>query len=1547
MDSTAAFRHVSSSDGQDWLLNGINCTIPEVITNIKLPLGFTLRIEDALIPGATAFRDFDNTKHAALWEIIFQQFLFLCETIGIDLENMIKRCNGSIGETDIIQFYLEPVLDNDKFIEDITTPYCKTSAVAYTFWVFIKDIGRPDINFDVDTIYSKIVDTAVKFSKGLEGQNFTIASTILKKILDKQNGGDSDDEEENEKKKKKKEIKKSTIKDVLKNERWKLLPNRSMLAYIFDMMAQNEGWQTYRLDKLTHFYNSMKNSPTKATTLFNCYTALYARPTTCIKNQSIFHIEKIFEHCEDTGLYNVRFPMRKYVLRIPAINSITDIINRKLPLYQLNTISSIASMIPIILDDLETKLEDEQKLKELTSKGIVKEKGKSAWSSSYDDYLKTLNYVNGEEEDCDDDDDVNNELQRLRARVTSLKIMNRLPSDPHAAIKAIKDSFVDDKRAKSKMRAYGSGNAFDALLRASEKYGLTPLLTNVAEQRKGKISKLVASQLSNCTTLWPEGTDTRDNTQDENYHFISIYAILAAQSKAGRDAIKRMIARIDDKQETERHLDFKNECIRKMIVILKRHMLKEYVTKCLSTTAYGISPAEKSAIKFTRDHNPFDYMISHSKFDDTLSLFATDECRTYLRMQHFTHIGTLQRELSLLAKYAADSWRMSYDLHLHSLLNSQKGGTGKTTIQDEMKEWCMPGTVTTEGYRSTKSDSVSGNHNGSRYVWPELQQSVVDDSDPKNEQARMIKDTLTSCKSTGTRLVKNPETGNFEREHIDAHVISTITGSTNVNPHELSQPIKSRFHILNIANRVKPFRTTTDSKTAEYMAGDRLDDEKQKFRREQVQKDWFIFHIERLIAIGVLDQPSWEIGWFFMTLLSRTLNEKGIIHDDVRVNYCINVLARQNLIRECVEKLWFHKGAKYNGKKIEFEQFLDLDPMLTLNTGVIVAAIGESYDRIINPAADTVRKCIKQLFQEEDRNCRFMIRKKIQKKDSDRPSRRSCFDYNWIRFPFGINPDIFYDKICAVSNRFEDGISLTKYIIQEVFGKWSECRIDAPFYAIGGDLDLDDPRQEDERMPEEYDMGRIQVAENKGIKKQPLVTVSGNNIYFLFHYFREETPKSSLDVLKDTIVDILSCARQSEDKFIFNNNQKFPFIRDILEVKEIGDKIMVIPTPNVMKDDIESILLDSGTQKSKFEPKSMKEVSNGVYAMVDQDRAMEASDMYAIAEDLNTYAIKRRNKRLYITDSKINGAYANFNLFSGTVKRNINTRNMNETEKSALPFKEDQDYSKDSNGYFMGEPLDQITSSNNIFDVETLEKNLDNFYRELDTVDESGEDHDFDPEEYSIEAYTSIDDGTTVKKYHWEYFTGTKLSSPQTYKLLRFHPKIIEDFFNKKNQVNRVRGLQYPESVIKLYNDAMKSQDSISALSILSTRDLGKFAKEGKLYLEGYVAHYDESHKLKKLHKDRDDPYNAVATAFPTKKKNQPKPQKPLEPKNKRADRPTTDRQFLNLGISYMQELKRKGSQNLAKLPPLKTQKIMPKKGAIGEDSSDSIGEQPLDMDVE
>lgn len=1493
------YRHIGANDGQDWPVSRANCTIPREITDITELYGFTLRIDEAMKPAATAFRDFDNSKLGALWEIIFQQFIYMCEALKRRLSMIVNSISGDLNESEVLQYYIEPILDQKKFVEDLKTSYCKTACCGYTFWVLILKSDNTEVVFDVQTIYDGIVKAALTYCKSIAGDNCSIIEGILEHTFrfgDEESQATEGREERLRKRQRKPE--KLTIKDLQKHERWKLLAHKEILANIFDMMVQGQEWQTDRASEMMHKKSNITNSPELVNTMFNPYVAFYARPIGCVAAQSIFNIERVISKNKSNGTWTLRFPMRKYVMKIPlSLVSVENIINRKLLDYQLNSTYSLTRMLPIILGEVEQMIEsgsNSESLKDDKKKRTSH--SKAGWESKYEKFEEIIKYVadaGGIEREDDDygnsdfsnspSDSLNDEeYDRCKLAAMNLVCKGTLSGSKEDMLKqTISEMNKMEEMSELGALSYAFSNAkgIKELESKSRTYGMHNLLSSVVRKSGGRFTRLLQSQIVNCTTLWPDGTDTRDNNQDDYYEFISVYAILSAQNVAGRLAIESVSKRIELGLSPGGEINNPTEVKRKLLLCLKRHLLKEYILKCSSSNAYGISPYEKAFLSYQEKHRPFSLRVTHSNVDNSLGIFENQEIKFYAKMKSTLQIAENHRPLAVGIMAANDSTRATNDLHYNVVYSGAPHATGKSTVTDWIFRLLIEGTCISNAYNSARSDLTSErNLNGGTIINPEIAFTSLDDGDHKNGFGQRQKNLLTSCTSSGVRLQFDEVEKTYKAVHFKSSQQGSLLGNCNWSVRaKLSGPVKSRIHLIEVNESPDTQENILHSKATEKVFAVKLSPEEQELKDELSLKQLLTFHIERGILTGFLDDVTCDIGWIFCLVLHRLLKSKGINMGGIRTVQRIIIAARQNCIDDVQEKTWFHRHAKYNGVDISLDQLLEIDRKLALTTNHIVAAIGETYDNIINPLTDVVRNCIYKMFHMLGKGARFKRRvvnrplNELQKlPEKDRDKTWIAFDYNYMRFGgYSDNSLTELSKSISKFSQSMGGVIVPPESVKCILKEWMDTKVNCHVYSKGG---CDNPEviYGEQGHEEECELTEVKPFKIGGTTARPLVEVTSTSVHFLYHYFGEENPKDSITILKETIVTILSCAHQMHGKFIFDNDKEFPFIRNVIEVTKNTSDLLTFQTLGLTKTELMKVVNNYHKRKglNYDDEESWNKDANEGYNMDDWMFYENQCDVTSIGCDLNALSIKRRNEALCISEKPINGPFQSYDIFNGVVRDKHNIKNMSSKDKDAISFFDDTDYDNSDTGYFMGESLDDIEKAEDIFDIDEMEKNVAKFYEILDDVDGSTEDEDFNKEEYLISRALQFD-GKICKTYHWDILgdiLGDTLKSPEAYKLVREHPKISDHFFRLKNSDLGVESGTYPHELKSVYTSAKKNVAKlVGNVKMGNYKSLARKTQKNKLHVIGYKMQYVNNEAV--LRPNLKDPYQTLRPSTKTTKK--------------------------------------------------------------------------------
>jgi len=159
---------------------------------------------------------------------------------------------------------------------------------------------------------------------------------------------------------------------------------------------------------------------------------------------------------------------------------------------------------------------------------------------------------------------------------------------------------------------------------------------------------------------------------------------------------------------------------RKLFHLIKISLMKQYKEKCRSEYS-NLSCYQKAIVTAIRDTDCYVIEEKFFKKHKRLSNFANIMIKLYDDFERKLFLCSNHHLQSLTWQAVYDAQRMSFDLHYNLLLQSDKGGVGKSFAFDNAEGCFIKGTIEIETTRSDKAEfSNEKNRNGLVIVMHEV-----------------------------------------------------------------------------------------------------------------------------------------------------------------------------------------------------------------------------------------------------------------------------------------------------------------------------------------------------------------------------------------------------------------------------------------------------------------------------------------------------------------------------------------------------------------------------------------------------------------------------------------------------------------------------------------------------------------------------------------------------------------------------------------------------------------------------------------------------------
>lgn len=1304
---------------QHWLINESTTVIPRCIRNINQYFLFNLNKEKVFKGGAIAFDQF--TQSHGIHEILFQLFLKFGERIKDKV--MALRQGGRTGANgiqmsadleDTVMYYIESVVDGEKQRHILNFEQLPTLEYTdYTFYIFICANSANEL-IDGNIIWGDLVKECIKFHAEFPTKN-------------RGKGGEPKYEPD---------------------QMWMKLVDLNMLAGLVDLYI-TKGNVTNLYESVFNADISSSTNSCAATKIFSLFQALHNRSKKAELRQSIWTAKRWFLdpdvmdldapiHDQDAmkiddelevqmcgPIPRFQFPRRKYMLRIPPSCFTVNVMRQKLfPEVQFfrgkNTINHMPSLLSSFEDGQRKLSQRAETHRRLSHKeyDILDPRQPTTLAS---------NNNNAGGLAIQDRQDIISSVQ--------MSLLGLTIDEGNTDVMQI-------RREQSRTR----GAVLEGL---AESCGVPEMFNINAFQFD--IQKMLSCS---SFTLKPAETSALNTTLTSSYAPIRQEVLI--QTKNIYELHEKM-------QDPKFSVKVKNPDLicRKLFHIIKNWASKEYMKTCRSEDS-ELSSYQKAVI---REINNTDIYVKDKNFTKTykkFSLFMNKEIREYKDYEEVIFIHSNHSLASLVFQYSLDAWRLTFDLHLNLMIQSDRGETGKSNVVDKMKECSIDGTVESESTRSDKAEFTSEKNKNSAVIFQdEVEARHITKGGTGSDGAKFnnTKSIMTSQKASTRRLIKQVD-GSWKSVLEESECISVIIQCSNMNILSMmDSAMWSRMHVKIVeTRRAQNERTVSDMKIAEMTKTHTSKLKFEAFKKTRKCVQAVFMEVEQAINCGILHSVSLHVALVILVLLERKMMEAGMSLLSVRSMMRCMILSRQKCIHENIYTHIFSEDSPIApGEAFDFEDLMRMDRTLFCTSEHVISAIGEQIDQFSDDNEGPVFDILLKMHKSIKSGSQF---RQVWGLEEDNGSTRSKGknDYNYLRFQFDNGIQSFYKSVSDYSQLLSDSnknISATS--VQKVIESWQKRMIKSKEWI---------------RHDDEYGIGGNSLPfmdENSEEKDCPVIIIYKTNNISIHTKFlnpnKESRPQLGRENIVRFIKEIFSCRYQLPQTFLFDNYEEAPHIRKVIEVpgEQPGMPILNIPS---------AVYLDVVMSKLSLDP-DVSELREGEDPLPEID----AAPSKIVDMDLDAYGVLERNKELFITKAKVHPSFLNYNIFDANNTAGAATRLSADEHgiQNNLPYNSEY-------GYFLGEPLqDYFRMEGDVQGSTFAMQDIKKFYKEFDEPEtqESELDMDFDRERYVI----GINQKTGQKIYHWEVLP-PPLNKPDNYKMMCIHPRIRDHFYDIKYYIN-------------------------------------------------------------------------------------------------------------------------------------------------------------------
>ena len=573
----------------------------------------------------------------------------------------------------------------------------------------------------------------------------------------------------------------------------------------------------------------------------------------------------------------------------------------------------------------------------------------------------------------------------------------------------------------------------------------------------------------------------------------SPYTSILADSKRNIMQIRKWFARRKD-QGMFSKLKNPERVARVLYLLNQQEVFGKYQADCISDRS-DISPCGKELMAYAEINNIYNNDFEpETKYDPSLTTFVDSECKFYRRLKSIYQLINNFSVCSLAYKNSLDAYAVHFDrVHNHMLTYSNAGATGKSYIWRLIyNHFRVAKTVRWLTYETSRARTTEEeNMNDEIVVFDEMERAILDKNNTgTNDKERSFKQLLSTNTVSAKILFIDPETGKRTTKLTYSECITVFFGSMNQPFECMTEPMRRRFHCATFDEQPYSKESILDKAVEKNLTdvnGMRI------YVLVQDKKHHFIqiivYHIEKLIYLGGLTEPSMDVSSLVLQHFSNQLMVRGYIEPNSTMYERVSTTARMNCILDAIYRLFLYKGSRYSKTYVQLKHLKDIDPLLFCNVQHIVSAIGESLDILINPVEIIVKEALRKIFREMANN---VLR---YKQTSKRIGLGLNFEYvslaGFIRFDIksgfkGFLVNIF-NKILKMTDA---KVRPSTDIIADCLKSWRERDFAAYYYDFARD-----PVTKEILQPE-----RTYICQPYIKKQQPIAELSKEKQAYYVHY---------------------------------------------------------------------------------------------------------------------------------------------------------------------------------------------------------------------------------------------------------------------------------------------------------------------------------------------------------------------------------------------------------------------------------------------------------------
>ncbi len=338
--------------------------------------------------------------------------------------------------------------------------------------------------------------------------------------------------------------------------------------------------------------------------------------------------------------------------------------------------------------------------------------------------------------------------------------------------------------------------------------------------------------------------------------------------------------------------------------------------------------------------------------DPSLSTFGNQQAVRMMRLESTAYVCTTHLTMLTILIGSLCVYRHQLDTLYFNVLLAGPAATSKSFMLKLLQKCRLGDTVVDAGEDSGRAGVIDTDKNDLVNIDEEVDPCKMKDSTKKkgggdDSKEASFKKILTA-QVVSALVFHYHESGKRDQRRVYSQQIQAFYMATNLDPNIFSEPILSRFNVVNVLETYRADRTPEDLIGIESKL-----DENGRLRRsiffdEQHTEQFLHYHVEKLIACHILHDVTMSCTSVIQRVFRTFLRTNHAIPVKQRTFVRMGILVRQMTISLALEYLFSSPKSPHYGKPFQMRHLLDLDPLLHDTEEIVYFAIGLMRDQMVS-----------------------------------------------------------------------------------------------------------------------------------------------------------------------------------------------------------------------------------------------------------------------------------------------------------------------------------------------------------------------------------------------------------------------------------------------------------------------------------------------------------------------------------------------------------------------------------------------------------------------